>query len=98
MQLPLVPGSVEERIDEEEQSLASLSTGTLRYMHRYGVAWEAWLTQHRGNLIFLAESEFDLVEAMRLSARLSNVGANIVRTGRRNERIRSQLLTRELKR
>jgi len=94
---PCTPRAVEERIDAEDQNLARLSTETLRYMHDYGEAWEGWLRRHRGNLLFLAENEFDLLEAIRLSARLNNVDGNIVRTGRRNERIRSHLLGRELR-
>lgn len=94
---PYTPSAVEERIDEEDRDLARLSNETLLYMHDYGEAWEGWLRHHRGNLLFLAQNEFDLLEAIRLSARLNNVDGNIVRTGRRNEHIRSHLLRRKLR-
>lgn len=98
MQLPFFPRSVEERVDQEEQNLSELSVETLRYMYEYGVAWEEWLRHHHGNLLFLAESEHDLLEAMSLSARLKNVERNIRTTGRRIERISSQMLARDLAR
>ena len=88
--------TAEERLTEEESRLSELSVDTLRYMYGYGVAWEKWLRHHRGNLEFLAEDEFDLVEAMRLSSRLNRVEMNIRRTGRRNETIRSHIIGREM--
>ncbi|MFH1502488.1 MAG: hypothetical protein ABIG03_05535 [Candidatus Eisenbacteria bacterium] len=98
MRLPFIPPAVEERIDEESQGLSEFSSAALSYMYSYGSAWEGWLRHHRGNLLFLAEYEHDLVEAMGLSTRLKSVETNIRRTGRRNERIRSRLLEREMDR
>lgn len=98
MQLTLPPATVEERIDEDEQRFRELSSATLNYMHGYGVAWESWLRHHRGNLIFVANNEHDLFEAMRLSSRLNSIEGNIAKTGRRNERIRSELLSRAIDR
>ena len=86
----------EVRTDEENQRLAELSAGTLDYMRDFCAAWERWLRHHRGNLLFLADSEYDLFEAMRLSARLNNVERSIVRTGRRNEAIQAELVRRGL--
>lgn len=88
----------EVRTDEESRRLGRLSTATLDYMHEYGIAREGWLRYHRGNLLFLADGEHDLFEAMRLSGRLSNVNRSISRTGRRNETIRAELVKRELER
>jgi hypothetical protein len=90
------PRTAEERVSEEESRLSEVSIETLRYMYGYGVAWEAWLRHHLGNLCFLADDEFDLVEAMHLSSRLKRVRKNMARTGRRNEIIRSHLIGREL--
>ena len=92
----LPPLIVVERIDEESENLSALSSAALTYMYSYGVAWEGWLRHHRGNLLFLAEGEHDLFEAMRLSTRLKNVEGNIRRTGRRTERLRSKLMEREM--
>ena len=86
----------EVRTDEESRRLALLSTETLDYMRGYGLAWERWLRHHRGNLVFQADTEYDLFEAMRLSTRLKSVGKSISRTGRRNEAIQAELLRREL--
>jgi hypothetical protein len=86
----------EVRTDEESQRLAALSTSTVDYMYEYGLAREGWLRHHRGNLLFLADREHDLLEAMRLSGRLNNVVRSISRTGRRNEAIRAELVKREL--
>ncbi len=96
MQFPLETQVVEVRVDEEDRILARVSEPTLRYMHDYGVALEGWLRHHHGNLEFLAEEERDLFEGMRLTRRLERVEGNITRTGRRNERIRAELMKREL--
>ena len=94
MELPLATQVVESRLDEEDQILARVSSSTLEYMYSYGLMHEARLTWHRGNLAFLACEEHDLFEAMRLSVRLTSVDRNISRTGRRNERMRSELVRR----
>jgi len=88
----------EVRLDEEDARLARVSASTLVYMHEYGAALEERLRWHRGNLKFLSDEEHDLFEAMRLTTRLNRVRRNIVRTGRRNERVRAELLRRELER
>ncbi|MCK4408864.1 MAG: hypothetical protein KAW67_02195 [Candidatus Eisenbacteria sp.] len=89
---------VEVRLDEESQRLAAVSVSTLLYMIDYGVARERDLGRHRVNLGYLAEEEHDLLEAIRLCARLSRVEANVARTARVNERIRAELVVRELAR
>ena len=87
---------VEIRLDEARQRLVSVSASTLLYMMDYGLARERDLGRHRVNLGYFAEDEYDLLEAMRLSARLNNVGINIARTARVNERIRAELVVRGL--
>lgn len=87
---------VEIRRQDDEQQLSLLSAGTLAYMYDYGLATERRLRHHRSNLSFLADEEFDLLEAMRLSSRLNRVSVNIDRAGRRNERLRAELIRREL--
>jgi hypothetical protein len=42
----------------------------------------------------LASDEHDLCEAMRLSARLTSIGANAARAGRRTEEILAELVGR----
>ena len=84
------------RLDEERQRLVSVSASTLLYMMDYGLARERDLGRHLINLGYLAEDEYDLLEAMRLSARLNNVGTNIARTARVNEKIRAELVVRGL--
>lgn len=85
---------VEVRLDEERARLAEVSTSTLEYMVDHGLAREARLRRHHVNLGYFAEDERDLLEAMRLSERLSKVERNILRTGRMNERIRAELAGR----
>lgn len=90
------PPAVEMRVDEESRRLGQLSVPTLEYMHCYGLARESWLRHHRGNLLFLADCEHDLFEAMRLSARLRSVDRGISGRSRMNEAIRSELVRRDL--
>jgi len=89
---------VEVRLDEESQRLASVSVSTLLYMIDHGLAAERDLGRHRINLDYLADDERDLLEAMRLSERLNKVDTNIRRTGRRNERIRAEIVGRGCRR
>jgi hypothetical protein len=86
---------IEARLDEEDQAVSRVSTPTLMYMYRYGVALECRLRSHRGNLEHVAGEEYDLFEGMKLSSRLRNVGQNISRTGRRNDAMRSELVRRQ---
>lgn len=79
---------------EEEQELAAVSVATLRYMRDYGLACEERLVHHHSNLEFLADTEYDLLEAMLLNARLNSVTANVARTGRKNRRLEAELLKR----
>jgi len=88
--------AAEVRIDEENQRLGQVSTATLWYMYGYGVSLEDRLRWHSGNLRFLWEEEHDLLEVMRLTGRLNRVDRNIGRTGRRSERMRSELVRREI--
>ena len=87
---------VETRVEEESRRLGELSVSTLEYIADHGIAKELRLRHHRGNLGFLAEEEHDLLEAMRLSARLNRVDVNIARTGRANERVRAELVRRAI--
>ena len=87
---------VEVRFDEETRRLAAVSVSTLLYMIDYGLAREHDLGRQRVNLGYLAQEEYDLLEAMRLSVRLSRVEANVARTARLNERVRAELVVREL--
>jgi hypothetical protein len=89
---------VEIRLDEESRRLASVSVSTLLYMMDYGLAKERDLGRHQVHLGYLAEDEHDLLEAMRLSARLRRVDNNIRRTGRANEGVRAELVRRGLRR
>jgi hypothetical protein len=86
--------AAETHVEEESHRLCRLSVSTLCYMIDYGVALENRLTHHRLNLRYEAEETFDLLEAMRLSARLNQVESNISRRGRLNARIRAEILRR----
>ena len=85
---------VEVRHDEESERLASVSVSTLLYMVDYGLARELALGRQKVALEYMADDERDLLEAMRLSARLKRVEGNIRRTGRANERIRAEIVAR----
>ena len=85
---------VEIRLHEENQRLATVSVSTLLYMMEYGLSREQHLERHRIDLGYLAEEEHDLFEAIRLSARLRRVDANVVRIARMNERLRAELVVR----
>ena len=87
---------LEVRLHEESRRLASVSVSTLLYMMDFGLARERDLRRHHVNLRYLAEDEYDLFEAMRLSARLNRVETNTARTARVNERLRSELVVRDL--
>lgn len=90
--------AVEVRQDEESSLLAAVSVSTLRYMLDHGLALSLRLSHHRANLLYLAEDERDLLEAMSLATRLNRVSANMARTDRRNERVRAELVARKLTR
>jgi len=92
--LPTTPVA-EVRIVEEDRRFARVSRSTLTYMYEYGVGLENRLRWHHGNLRFYAEEAHDLVEAMRLAGRLTSVDRNIARAGRRNERMRAEIVRRE---
>ncbi len=87
---------LEVRLHEESRRLASVSVSTLLYMMDYGLARERDLRRHHVNLGYLAEDEHDLLEAMRLSARLTSGETNTARTARGNERLRAELVVRDL--
>lgn len=87
---------LEVRWHEESQWLADVSVSTLLYMMDYGLARERDLRRHHLNLGYLAEDEHDLFEAMRLSARLNRVETNTARAARVNERLRAELVVRDL--
>jgi len=87
----------EVRLDEETARLRALSVSTLEYMIDHGLEREARLRRHHVDLAYLSEDEHDLVEAMRLSERLSRVDRNVARTARNNERVRAELLSRGMR-
>ncbi len=95
--LPTTPVA-EVRIVEEDRRLARVSRSTLTYMYDSGVGLESRLRWHRGNLRFYADEAHDLVEAMRLAGRLTGVDRNIARAGRRNDRMRAEIVRREVER
>jgi len=92
----LRPGAAECRVEEDRQDLARLSVGTLAYMRDRSESLEARLRHHGVSLEWLASEEHDLYEAMRLSVRLTSVRANTARAGRRCDRIRAELLRRQI--
>jgi hypothetical protein len=95
VQLTLADQVIEATLAEEDQVIARVSGATLAYMYREGLARERRLEHHRGDLWFAASEEHDLFEGMRLAVRLTNTERNIVRTGSRNERLRSEMVGRE---
>jgi hypothetical protein len=84
----------EVRFDEEDERLRSLSESTLWYMHDAFAALGERLRGQEQNLGFIAEEEYDLVRAMRLSARLASVSSNIGATERTVGRVRSEIVRR----
>jgi hypothetical protein len=87
---------LEIRPHDESRRLANVSVSTLLYMMDYGLARERDLRRHHVNLGYRAADEHDLFEAMRLSARLNRVETNTARTARVNERLRAELVVRDL--
>jgi hypothetical protein len=92
--IPATGAVAETWRDEQTARLSRLSLSTLQYMITHGQARERRLRHHRIELGYFADEEFDLLEAMRLSARLSRVETNIARAGRVNAGIRAELLSR----
>ena len=84
----------EVRHEEETARLAALTTSTLEYMIDHGEALEARLRRHQVDLVYIAEDEHDLLEAIRLAERQKRVEMNVARTARRNERLRAELVGR----
>jgi len=94
--LPLDTPPAEVRLNREDRRLAAVSLATILCMYEYGLALEEHLKWHEGNLRWRADDEADLYEAMGLSSRLANVERNISRVDGRNERLRGELLRREI--
>jgi hypothetical protein len=92
----LRPSVAEYRIEENRQEFAGVSVPTLLYMRDRSDALEARLRWHGMNLEWVAAEEHDLYEAMRLSARLTNITGNAAQAGRRSERLRAELLRRQV--
>jgi hypothetical protein len=86
----------ERRVAEERSEYARVSAVTLRYMWDAALALEAWLRWHGRNLLAASQEEYDLYEAMRLSARLSSVRTNTGRLERQIDGLRAELVRREL--
>jgi len=86
----------EVRSSETGKHLASLSSATICYMYDHSLALERRLRWHEMNLVYAAEDEGDLYEAMRLSERLSRVEVNLVRVERRNSDLQAEIVIREL--
>ena len=72
------------------------AVGSAEYWMTSQELLEEDLGRHRINLGYLAEEEYDLFEAIRLSVRLSRVETNVARIARVNERIQAELVVREL--
>ena len=86
----------EVRLAQQQRRHARISTATLQYMLEYGISHESWLRWQHGYLLGEAEEEADLYEALRLSERLNRVERNVGRVSSDNERLRSELLARDL--
>jgi hypothetical protein len=95
MQFPFEARGAIVWTDEEDQRLRRVSTLALRYMYEYGLALEAHLKDHGGNLAFLAQEECDLLEAMRLYARLNTINRNVQRASRKNARMHAEIVRRQ---
>ena len=95
--LPTTPVA-EVRVVGEDRRLERVSRSTLMYMYDYGIGLENRLRWHLGNLRFYADEAHDLVEAMRLAGRLTSVNRNIARAGRRSDRLRAEIVRREVER
>jgi hypothetical protein len=93
----LRPPVAEYRIERSRQELARLSVPTLLYMRDRSQALESRLKWHGTNLECLASDEYDIYEAMRLSARLNNIRVNTERAGKQSDRIRGELVRRQLR-
>jgi len=89
-----LPNYSEVRPHEENRRLRAVSESTLWYMHDHWVSHESRLRDHSRHLGYLAEDEYDLLNAMRLSSRCASVERNIASTERRVDRLRSELLRR----
>jgi len=63
-------------------------------MLEYGISHESWLHWQHGFLLWAADEEADLYEAMRLSERLNRVDANVREVSSENERLRAELVSR----
>ncbi len=86
----------EVRSSEAGKHLASLSSATLSYMYDHSLALERRLKHHEINLVYAADDEGDLYEAMRLSERLSRVEINLVRVEQRTNGLQAEIVAREL--
>lgn len=86
----------EVRLAQEERRHARISTATLEYMLDYGISHESWLRWQHGFLLWAADEEADLYEAMRLSERLNRVDTNVRKVSSENERLRAELVGRAL--
>ncbi len=92
-----LPACGEVRISEEDERLRSVSESTLRFMHDATLSLEARLRGQSRRLAWLADEEFDLVNAMRLSMRLASVERNVMNAERRVENIRTEMVRRSAK-
>jgi hypothetical protein len=95
MQFPFEARAVQVWTDEEDQRLRRVSTLTLQYMYDHGLSLERHLRHHGGDLAFLAQEERDLLEAMRLDARLNTIKRNVQRASRRNARMDAEIVRRQ---
>lgn len=95
MNLTVADHVIEATLSQEDRIVAAVSDGTLAYMYWHGLAREYRLRNHRGDLEFAREEGRDLFEGMRLAERLRTVDKNIQGAGRRNERLRSEIVRRE---
>jgi hypothetical protein len=94
MQFPFEARAAQVWTDEEDQRLRRVSTLTLQYMYGHGLSLEGRLKHHGGDLAFFAQEEHDLLEAMRLDARLKSVKRNTERASRRNVLMHAEIVRR----
>lgn len=91
------PSQVEELRLETHSELERKSWQALHNMHDYCQFRISQLKEHRQNLNFLAEDEFELTNLFRFAGRLERVGANFRKFSQKRSRIEQELMRRGLK-
>ncbi len=91
------PSQIEELRLAPHSELEKKSGKALRNMHEYCQFRISQLNEHRRNLNFLAEGEFELTDLFYLAERLERVETNYHKYSRQKARIESELMRRGLK-